>query len=260
MIAVPGAKFSCRSWSAWGSAWVGPSSPVARPAWPQIRTSGPPGAPVARVAGLVADGVQPGGDVPERRHEGAVRRADAERVTVGADARQHAGDGVFADAAHRQQPRLGIGGRVPEARREVGADLVDARRAGEIGRRDEHGATGGRADQAQRAAEGLAERRGRPRREPQLVGRVGRRPRRELVDGGDARRAGARPAAAPLEPLARRASGAEPARRSPPARSPGAGARAAARPRSTLHGPRRRPARRSAGRPPRRSAGPAAAR
>ena len=39
-IAVPAGKFSCRSCSACGSAWVGPSSPVLRPAWPQTSTTG----------------------------------------------------------------------------------------------------------------------------------------------------------------------------------------------------------------------------
>ena len=67
------------------------------------------------LARLGADGVQARRDVAERRHEGAVGRADAEVVAVGGDAAEDAGDGVLADAADREQARLGVGARVPEA-------------------------------------------------------------------------------------------------------------------------------------------------
>ncbi len=40
VIDVPRGKFSCRSCRAWGSAWVGPSSPVFNPAWAQTRIIG----------------------------------------------------------------------------------------------------------------------------------------------------------------------------------------------------------------------------
>ena len=45
VMAVPRGKFSCRSWSGWGSAWVGPSSPVLSPAWAQTTIIGRYGSP-----------------------------------------------------------------------------------------------------------------------------------------------------------------------------------------------------------------------
>ena len=89
------------------------------------------------LARLGADGVQARGDVAERRHEGAVGRAHAEVVAVGGDAAEDAGDGVLADAAHREQASLRVRARVPEAAGEAVGDGVHAGRPHEVGGGDE---------------------------------------------------------------------------------------------------------------------------
>jgi len=104
---------------------------------------------------LGADGVQPRGDVTERRHEGAVGRAYADVVAVGRDAGKDPGHGVLTDAADREQPRLEVRGGVPVAGREALRNQAHAGRTEQVCGRREQGSAGCLVQELQRTAEGV---------------------------------------------------------------------------------------------------------
>ena len=92
----------------------------------------PVGSALGRDARLVADGVEPRGDVPERGDEGPVGRADADMAAERRDAGEHGGHRVLADAADRELPRRGVVAPVVEAGGKPSATLltlVEARRS-----------------------------------------------------------------------------------------------------------------------------------
>ena len=133
VIRVPRGKFSCRSCSGWGSAWVGPSSPVLTPAWAQIKNEGPERFGGDRLPGLTADGMEPGGDVAQGRDEGPIGRAYAEVAPKRRQSGENPGHGILADPADGKKARPRIGGGVVKPFRKSLGDGVDARGTEQIG-------------------------------------------------------------------------------------------------------------------------------
>ncbi len=148
------------------------------------------------LARLGADGVQARGDVAQRRHEGAVRRAHADGVAVRRDRPTGCRRWRLRRCRRSTSRRAsGLVARVPEAGRESRPrpwlTLVEPSRSAEAVSRAPPEAV---VEQSQRAAQGVAQ--GASwRRAPGAARRAieDAAPRGELVDGRHARRARARP-------------------------------------------------------------------